>query len=430
MSAKALRQSLLTMILLSMVTLTWYTMGMNRVYTLDESAVLEHLVLSDSNHGGNSSAKFHWQQNSGILSCEIGEQYQWPYCEVSFLIRRQDNPLDLSSFSFARLEIYSEGAGPQNIKVYLRNYNPEYSSSTKDNSLKINQIQYDASKEKAVLDIPLNTFVVPAWWLNGMGLSSLQAAQEIDRIQHIEIATGDFREPGPHTLRIENIEFHGKWLSYSQLVSALLITWLAYALLLVASSSAKIKKKIASERRTKEALLDINQALSLEKLELQEQAQRDHLTGVYNRFGLRKHLVDALAKQTSGAAPLTLILIDIDHFKKINDQYGHNVGDTVLKEFCHLLSTSTRESDIFGRWGGEEFILLCPESRLEQSYKLAENLRLKLNSAQWPEGIQLTGSFGVAEIKPNESITSVLKRADEALYRAKDGGRNCVECDK
>lgn len=417
------------MIIFSVVALMWHSMGMNRVYSIDQYSVMEHLVLSDGDHGGNSSASFQWTNRGGTLNCNIGDQYEWPYCEVSFQIRPQDNTLDLSSFSFARLQIRSEGSGPQNIKIYLRNYNPKYSSVKKDNSLKLNQIQYDPGNEEPILEIPLNTFVVPPWWLNAMGLSSLQAAQEIDRIQYVEIATGDFREAGTHTLIIESIEFHGKWLSYSQIVSAVLIAWLAYALLLVVSSSIKIQHKMASERRSKEALIDINQALSLEKIELQEQAQRDHLTGVYNRLGLRRHLLKAL-KNIRPSAPLSLILIDIDHFKSINDQFGHDIGDKVLQSFCQLMSNSTRMSDTFGRWGGEEFILLCPQSRLEQSQKMAENLRIKMTQGNWPKDIKLTSSFGVAEMKPDESISSLLKRADQALYRAKEAGRNRVECDK
>lgn len=430
MSAITLRYSLLAMIISSVVMMSWHTTGMNRIYVIDQSTVLEHLVLSDGDHGGNSSASFHWYKGNGILNCEIGDQYEWPYCEVSFLVRPESNPIDLSAFNFARIKIHSKGAGPQNIKIYLRNHNPEYSSKEKDNSLKLNQIQYDVNKEEPILDIPLNTFVVPAWWLNAMGLSSLQAAQEIDRTQYIEVATGDFRQAGSHTLTIESIEFHGKWLSYSQLVSGLLFSWLAYALLLLISSSINIQRRMASERNAKEALLDINQALSLEKLELQEQAQRDHLTGVYNRFGLRKHLLEVAENQTEDKVPFSLILIDIDHFKAINDQHGHDVGDDVLQKFCQFLSSSTREKDIFGRWGGEEFILLCPESRLEQGHQLAENLRLKLVSATWPHDIELTSSFGVAEIRDDEPISSLLKRADTALYRAKNSGRNRVEMDK
>lgn len=416
------------MIVLSISMLIWHGAGMNRIYSIDQETVMDQLVLSDGDHGGNSTAVFIWENNNGILDCNIGDQYEWPYCEISFHIASQTNALDLSSFSFARLQIRSQGAGPQNIKVYLRNYNPDYSSTKKDNSLKLNQIQYDTKNEKAVLDIPLNTFVVPPWWLNAMGLSSLQAAQEIDRIQYVEIATGDFREIGPHKVIIESIEFHGKWFSYSQLTSALLIAWLGYALLLVVSSSIKIQHKMASERRSKEALIDINQALSLEKIELQEQAQRDHLTGVYNRLGLRRHLLKAL-KNLRPSAPLSLILIDIDHFKSINDKFGHDIGDKVLQSFCQLMSDSTRMSDTFGRWGGEEFILLCPESRLEQSQKMAENLRIKMTQGNWPKDIKLTSSFGVAEMKPDESISSLLKRADQALYRAKEAGRNRVECD-
>ena len=134
-------------------------------------------------------------------------------------------------------------------------------------------------------------------------------------------------------------------------------------------SSYKSRETITSERRTKEALQEINLALSLEKIELEEQAKRDHLTGAFNRFGLRQHLLEAVKAINDCGAELSLILMDIDHFKKINDRYGHDVGDKTLQQFSKLMNSSIRESDTFGRWGGEEFILLCPNSRLEQSDK-------------------------------------------------------------
>lgn len=429
MTNSSLRKSLVLMMLFSALLLLWHSIGMNRVYHIDRANILQSTTLSDSNQGGNSRATFRWTPKGGELNCEIKEGNQWPYCEISFQIGTEKTAVDLSKFDSAKIHIESTGEGPQNIKIYLRQYNPAYSSADKNNSLKVNQIQYDANTEQQPLNIPLNTFMVPTWWLNEMKLSPLQSAHEIDHVTAVEVATGDFRNIGHHSLIIKGIEFHGKWLPYSQLASGILTAWLMYALALVASSTVNIRSKVISERRTKEALLDINKALSLEKLELQEQAQRDHLTQVYNRFGLRQHLLSAVEMLGPDTTPFSLILIDIDYFKAINDQHGHDIGDEVLIQFSQVLSRSTRQSDTFGRWGGEEFILLCPESRLKPSCTLAENIRTLLCKTQWPLGIELTCSFGVAEVQSNESISSVIKRADNALYQAKEKGRNRVEYD-
>ena len=207
LSSQTLRQSLLLIMLLSALLLAWHSIGMNTVFALNQESTIQLTAFSDRENGGNSSADFHWSEDGGILSCTIKTDYQWPYCEVSFQIRTHDTPLDLTQYDTAHLKIRSLGEGPQNIKIYLRNLNPDYSSADKKNSLKINQIQYDPNKESRPLAIPLDTFVVPAWWLNHMQLSPLYAAQEIDQILFIEIATGDYRQAGPHKVVIESMEF-------------------------------------------------------------------------------------------------------------------------------------------------------------------------------------------------------------------------------
>lgn len=427
MSIRALRLTLALMVSLSSLLLIWHAKGMNRSVALNQASTIEVSTFSDINNGGKSSAVFSWSNSSATLDCNIDTSYQWPYCESSLKIRELDNALDLTQFDFVRLQIKSEGEGPQNIKIYLRNFNPKYATSDKDNSFKINQLQYDPNKEAPTLDIPLNTFVVPAWWMNEMQLSPIYAAQEIDRVMYVEIATGDYRQPGHHKITIEKIEFHGKWIQLEVLLEFLLGTWIVFALTTLLTISVKNRKVLISERRTKEALQSINKALSLEKIELEEQAKRDELTGALNRYGLSQKLLNAVQQSNSHHSNLSLILMDIDHFKSINDQFGHDTGDMILKQFSQLIEGSVRATDSFGRWGGEEFVLLCPNSRLEQTRIIAEHLRQKINQHSWSEGINISCSFGVAHMKDNENIASVIKRTDLALYQAKELGRDRVE---
>lgn len=415
------------MISLSLGLILWHSVGMNKIYQIDQNDLVSYSAFSDNSHGGQSLISYDWKNGTPSFNCLIDKIYAWPYCEISFQVRPFENPLNLARYEFVRVNIKSIGEGPQNIKIYLRNFNPDYSSQEKTNSLKLHQLQFDPNDENNPFDVPLTAFVVPQWWLSEMKLSPLQASQELENILFIEVATGDNRTPGEHHVVIQSIEFHGKWISYAQLISIILASWFCFALFILINGTLQARVKISSERRTKEALQDINKALSLEKIELEEQAKRDHLTGALNRFGLRQHLLEAVRAVEIQQSELSVIMMDIDHFKQINDSFGHDIGDHVLCHFSKLIHGSIRESDSFGRWGGEEFILICPSSRLEQSSKQAENLRLQLEKSDWPEKIKVSSSFGVAQMKTGENISDTIKRADLALYQAKSLGRNRVE---
>jgi diguanylate cyclase (GGDEF)-like protein len=119
-------------------------------------------------------------------------------------------------------------------------------------------------------------------------------------------------------------------------------------------------------------------------------------------------------------------MIDIDHFKNVNDTYGHLVGDNVLINLARLVSENIRESDIFARWGGEEFILLLPNVDVSLAEKIVTELRLKIQLKEFEKVGYLTCSFGLTEYVRGDDINSITKRADDALYEAKESGRNRV----
>jgi diguanylate cyclase (GGDEF)-like protein len=123
---------------------------------------------------------------------------------------------------------------------------------------------------------------------------------------------------------------------------------------------------------------------------------------------------------------MAVIFIDIDHFKSINDTHGHDVGDDVLRKFASVIASGIRSSDRLVRWGGEEFLIVCPGTNVHQGRTLAENLRRTLHQQAWPAGLRVTASFGVAQHHERDAVGVVIKHADEALYRAKRGGRDRV----
>jgi len=171
---------------------------------------------------------------------------------------------------------------------------------------------------------------------------------------------------------------------------------------------------------------DITERIHMQE-ELKELASTDYLTKLYNRLKFEELFDDELERYRRHKRPLTLIMFDIDWFKKINDTYGHDIGDEVLKELAQLVQHEIRSMDKVARWGGEEFMILVPETNLKSATSLAEKLRKKIANFTFNQVGQVTCSFGVTELKEGEKFSTVSQRADEALYKAKDSGRNRVE---
>ena len=172
--------------------------------------------------------------------------------------------------------------------------------------------------------------------------------------------------------------------------------------------------------------------LKLDKVQrhLVRQATTDELTGLMNRRNIMKHLEEDLQRSVRLHEPLSIMIIDLDHFKIINDTYGHLVGDEVLKNVASVIMDSVRSYDIIGRIGGEEFLIISPGIMLKEVLGLAERIRGKVSEADLVHEaarISMTVSIGVTTIEAEDlGMVSLLKRADRALYRAKETGRNRV----
>jgi len=160
--------------------------------------------------------------------------------------------------------------------------------------------------------------------------------------------------------------------------------------------------------------------------QLNDLATLDRLTKIPNRFEFDKLLQHSMNLSKRNGKPLSLMLLDLDHFKKINDQLGHLVGDEVLIATSTLLQQNIRKTDVIARWGGEEFVLLFPETDLSAAVKLAESLRTKIETHSFDKVKKVTCSIGVVQFDMYETEDMLLKRADDNLYRAKEEGRNRV----
>jgi diguanylate cyclase (GGDEF)-like protein len=156
------------------------------------------------------------------------------------------------------------------------------------------------------------------------------------------------------------------------------------------------------------------------------QATVDPLTGAFNRRHMERCVGEAIERQRRTTAPSSVLLIDVDHFKRINDQLGHAKGDSVLKAMVSLIRKRARKLDLLFRIGGEEFMLLLPDTREADAAAVAEQLCASIAQSALLEGHPVTASIGVSELHPGESLDSWMKRADDAMYAAKKAGRDRV----
>ena len=212
----------------------------------------------------------------------------------------------------------------------------------------------------------------------------------------------------------------GSAISLYTLTGALLLCAIVYA----------VYKSIREDQRRQDALEREKLELMLAREQMRHYAEHDGLTGLWNHRIIVEQLRGEIDRSRREGTPLSVILADVDHFKKINDTFGHLTGDLVLKEIGAIITGSVRSYDWVGRYGGEEFLIVLPGTEIESALYRAEQLRLAVQSAKVGNDeitLQVTASFGVAsDFPPDYDAEAIIRTVDTALYRAKNSGRNCI----
>lgn len=193
--------------------------------------------------------------------------------------------------------------------------------------------------------------------------------------------------------------------------------------------SGKIYAAHAEVTLINQELTLANKALEKEQRNLEILANTDPLTGMYNRYRIDKCLEQEWQRSKRYSTVFSVMIIDIDHFKGINDTYGHQQGDLVLKRFARIILENIRQSDSAGRWGGEEFIVILPETDLEKAREVANKLRDIIENHIFSVERRITMSAGLGQFDHNHSLNTLLKVIDQRLYKAKESGRNMVVSD-
>jgi diguanylate cyclase (GGDEF)-like protein len=186
------------------------------------------------------------------------------------------------------------------------------------------------------------------------------------------------------------------------------------------------RRDITDKMRLEELNSELENRVAERTKEIERIAVTDELTGLFNRHRFNQELDDALALHKRYQTPVTLAILDIDHFKIINDTYGHNIGDKTLVRLADLLQKQMRQTDKLARWGGEEFVILFINTELNSALTASESLLEAIRTFDFKEVGQITCSIGLAAFVPTDTSESILHRADTSLYGAKELGRNQV----
>lgn len=411
------------MAILSILVLLMPREWLSRSFELDPLTLRAHLA-DDSYSGGNSVVK--WEdRDKQIWSCELGQQFRDPYCSLQLLLMDIDGKgLNLESVTSMTIWLAYEGEA-EHIRLYLRNRHPNYFDGSDTTTSKYNTVQVPIRNMAEGLTIDMADFRVAEWWLVQRDIPLKDSHPDFSDLIFLEIQTGSQVRQGRHEIQLQKVVFNGTLISERSLYKWMVIGWSVCILLLLVYRLLKLKWALDKTINQQKELESINKLLNLQNKQFEDLAKTDQLTGMLNRIGIREPLYKGLKAWEEARTPFSFVLIDLDHFKQINDNYGHKIGDETLVAVATLLDKNVRRTDYLARWGGEEFILICPNTNLEQAYMLAETLRSKIEAADIHPDFKITASFGVASMT-EPSLDQLFKATDEALYAAKSQGRNCV----
>ena len=432
MHALALRRLLILLLALTGVALLWNQFGMTSTMVIDARTPYPVFVHGDgdapSKPGGKSTARLNRSNGALGLECDLRTGYEWPFCELRLEFAQAPAGIDLSHYDSMRLWITATGPErQQRVRIYMRNFNPIYSKLGVTESQKVDQLIYEPALYPRGYEVPLSRLTVAQWWIDEHPMRLDLEAPDFRNATMIAFSTATQVEPGLHTIRIERVELVGKWISTSAFRLIIIAVWMLSVVGYLVLDSLLKRKQLRLSAASQHSLQRLNETLRMETRSLAEIARTDSLSGALNRKGLVDELMRIVRQGESQTFPMSLVFIDIDHFKRINDTRGHDAGDQVIRGLAQLVRSAVQRDDLFARWGGEEFLLVFRDTPGVKGRAIAERLRERIATATWADGLQVTCSFGVAEWQRGEDLNDGIKRADEAMYRAKQQGRDRVE---
>jgi diguanylate cyclase (GGDEF)-like protein len=410
------------LLLITIVLFCWQHFGMEKVIELTGNHFPVN-VEDDRAAGGASVGSLERKGNDLIMHCRLVKRSAWPYCKLNFSLAKDGVGMNMSHLDYLTIDGSYAGPGTSSFSLVLADAEEGLTKRDQWQTYKINQIDALNLPPSGHLLVPMKWFGVAQWWKDMAKPTMEHSGVGLDNVMGAELMVSGGGMEGEHVFTLHSVRLHGKMVTRDALLMGLVAAWVLCVVVWLTILSLSLRTQLKDSKMAIALLSEVNKALELEARDLAGQAYIDPLTGVLNRQGLRAALMSTSSLLTD---PMAVVFIDIDHFKSINDMHGHDVGDDVLRKFANVIASGIRSSDRLVRWGGEEFLIVCPMTNVYQGQILAENLRHALHRQAWPLELCVTASFGVAQHHERDEVGVVIKHADEQLYRAKQGGRDRV----
>jgi diguanylate cyclase (GGDEF)-like protein len=410
---------LFLLLLLTLAAITWQDRILVRTTHLTPESIgaYDRVTHGDAALKGRTTeheiGPFHW-------TCDLRTGFDYPYCgyEIFFGKDRGIHGLDLTNFRSLSMTMLYRGPA-KSFRLHLKNFDPRYAKLTDDDSPKFNRVEFPTTSGKVQhVEFSLADFGVADWWLRKHDVAPKLSHPQLDNVTSIDVQTGTEPALGHHEFEISEIVIRTAIMSDAQWYLALLGAWVV----MIGAYLAYRLRNMTGEIERRRLL----QAMALRQVEEAEEAAReDHLTKALNRRGVAERF-DQLSQEGGESRGMAVLLIDIDRFKSLNDSFGHGYGDEVLSTIATMIKRNVRAGDAVGRWGGEEFVVLCPGADALEAQHIAEKIRRRIEHFHFGDCEQVTVSVGVHFCPaPGPELRELVALADIALYSAKSGGRNC-----
>lgn len=425
------------LLLATSLVLVLHYSGPQRQLDLKNTYGQQAFIYDDRPRGGKSVADYIKSPGDGFL-CKLVDSNIYKYCGygINFQDHERDAPgddntsiqyVDLSRFTQLYIDMDYEGPAahvPFGIRTLLSDDAYQYiDTNVEPNTLATYRVA--ASSLDRPYTLALKRINMSTRWMTDKKIPGSFAKPDLTRVSSFGIQIPSSFPQGTYRFEIRKLTLTGPWIAADTLYASIFFFWTGFIALLSLLQLRQIRKqKIATRSRIKELSAARDEILNVSRV-FEEIAHHDQLTGLLNRQGFKDGAGEHL--EANPQAKFTIILLDLDHFKQINDSYGHNKGDDILAVAARCIKSQVRSADICARWGGEEFLIACPETCDAEAIVIAEKIRKALKAYRDSEipSLQLTGSFGIAEHTPRDSVIYTIERADTALYEAKERGRDC-----
>ena len=404
---------------------------LQKTINITPKTVIFYTAYADEASGGNSKLNVLANPDAYHWTCKIkNSSIAHPFCgfELSLSHDREEG-IDLSNFNRIKLWLTYKGEA-KSVRLFMRNNETNYTETADYTSTKYNSLEINTDHLSPGLELEFRYFNVPSWWQLERRLSPAQMAPEFYNIISLDIQTASDANDGKHEFIFEKAELHGQWISTEKWYFGILILWMTLITFKVVHHQVQLLRKIESGSERELELRKINAHLDEQGRKLQEKVETDKLTGAFNRAGAELKLSDALQEKQKDGFIFSIILLDIDHFKKINDTYGHDCGDVILKTFSAVLRKMMRENDVICRYGGEEFVALISYKDEEEVINYIDRVKSVVvkHKFVYTSDIKLKVRFsaGVSYRNKYNSYEDAIKYADILLYKAKHEGKDKV----